>query len=315
MKTNFGFVRVAAAVPTVRVADCAYNVKQVKELITEAVEEGVEVICFPELTVTGYTCADLFFTKQLQQDALTALEQICDFTREKPIIALVGGPLKVDNNLFNCAFVMADGEVMGVVPKINLPNTAEFYEKRWFTSGRAIRLHDGKPRIPTVELWCGQVPFGVDLLFDTGNYTFGIEICEDLWSPLPPSTQLAIQGAELIFNLSSSNCVTGKHAYRRQMIEQQSARVHCAICILSARRLRLLSSQNLLYFKFCFSSSLAVFVYSLSSVAFAASFSVASIASLRPTNLAFVRRMRDSCARCFWLRSYASLFSSASKFS
>ena len=234
MKTNFGFVRVAAAVPTVRVADCAYNVKQVKELITEAVEEGVEVICFPELTVTGYTCADLFFTKQLQQDALTALEQICDFTREKPIIALVGGPLKVDNNLFNCAFVMADGEVMGVVPKINLPNTAEFYEKRWFTSGRAIRLHDGKPRIPTVELWCGQVPFGVDLLFDTGNYTFGIEICEDLWSPLPPSTQLAIQGAELIFNLSSSNCVTGKHAYRRQMIEQQSARVHCGYIYTSS---------------------------------------------------------------------------------
>ena len=234
MKTNFGFVRVAAAVPTMRVADCAYNVKQVKEQIVEAVEEGVEVICFPELTVTGYTCADLFFTRQLQQDALAALEQICEFTRGKSIIVLVGGPLKVDNNLFNCAFVMTDGEVVGVVPKINLPNTGEFYEKRWFTSGRSIRMHDGKPRIPTIELWCGQVPFGVDLLFATRNYTFGIEICEDLWSPLPPSTQLAIQGAELIFNLSSSNCVTGKHAYRRQMIEQQSARVHCGYIYTSS---------------------------------------------------------------------------------
>ena len=234
MKTNFGFVRVAAAVPMVRVADCAYNVKQVKDQITEAVEEGVEVICFPELTVTGYTCADLFFTRQLQQDALAALEQICEFTRGKSIIVLVGGPLKVDNNLFNCAFVMTDGEVVGVVPKINLPNTGEFYEKRWFTSGRSIRMHDGKPRIPTIELWCGQVPFGVDLLFATRNYTFGIEICEDLWSPLPPSTQLAIQGAELIFNLSSSNCVTGKHAYRRQMIEQQSARVHCGYIYTSS---------------------------------------------------------------------------------
>ncbi len=234
MKTNFGFVRVAAAVPTVRVADCAFNVKQVKEQIVEAVEEGVEVICFPELTVTGYTCADLFFTRQLQQDALAALEQICDFTRGKHIIVLVGAPLKVDNNLFNCSFVMTDGEVIGVVPKINLPNTGEFYEKRWFTSGRSIRMHDGKPRIPTIELWCGQVPFGVDLLFVTRNYTFGIEICEDLWSPLPPSTQLAVQGAELIFNLSSSNCVTGKHAYRRQMIEQQSARVHCGYIYTSS---------------------------------------------------------------------------------
>ena len=234
MKTNFGFVRVAASVPVVRVADCAFNVKQVKNQITEAVEEGVEIICFPELTVTGYTCADLFFTRQLQQDALAALEQVCDFTRGKSIIVLVGGPLKVDNNLFNCAFVMTDGEVIGVVPKINLPNTGEFYEKRWFTSGRSIRMHDGKPRIPTIELWCGQVPFGVDLLFATRNYTFGIEICEDLWSPLPPSTQLAIQGAELIFNLSSSNCVTGKHAYRRQMIEQQSARVHCGYIYTSS---------------------------------------------------------------------------------
>jgi len=234
MKTNFGFVRVAAAVPTMHVADCAYNVKQVKEQIIDALEEGVEVVCFPELTVTGYTCADLFFTQQLQYDALQALEQICQFTREKPIIVLVGAPLKVDNNLYNCAFVMTDGEVVGVVPKINLPNTGEFYEKRWFTSGRATREQDGTPRIPTVELWGGDVPFGTDLLFMTRDYCFGIEICEDLWSPLPPSTQLAIQGAELIFNLSSSNCVTGKHAYRRQMITQQSARVRCGYIYTSS---------------------------------------------------------------------------------
>ena len=234
MDTNFGFVRVAAAVPMLRVADCAFNVKQIKMQIADAVEEGVEVICFPELSVTGYTCADLFFTQQLQQDALRGLEQICEFTREKPIIVLVGGPLKVDNNLYNCAFVMTDGEVVGVVPKINLPNTGEFYEKRWFTSGRAVREHDGKARIPTIELWCGEVPFGTDIVFMAGGYSFGVELCEDLWSPLPPSTQLAIQGAELIFNLSSSNCVTGKHAYRRQMITQQSARVHCGYIYTSS---------------------------------------------------------------------------------
>ncbi len=237
MNTNFGFVRVAAAVPMLRVADCKYNAQQVKQQILEAVAEGVEVICFPELTLTGYTCADLFFTQQLQQDSLAALEDVCAFTREKPIIVLIGAPLQVDNNLFNCAFVMTDGEVLGVVPKINLPNTNEFYEKRWFTSGRlAIEYawNTVAPRIATIEIWSGDVPFGPDLLFSTRNYSFGIEICEDLWSPLPPSTQLAIQGAEIIFNLSSSNCIVGKHDFRRQMITQQSARVHCGYVYTSS---------------------------------------------------------------------------------
>jgi len=234
MNENFGFVRVAAAVPTCHVADVDANVREVKQQITEAIQEGVEVICFPELTMTGYTCADLFFTQQLQQNALLGLEQVCEYTRGKSIIVLVGAPLKVDNNLYNCAFVLTDGEVVGVVPKINLPNTGEFYEKRWFTSGRAVREANGSPRIPTVELWCGDVPFGTDLLFMTRGYCFGVEVCEDLWSPLPPSTQLAIQGAELIFNLSSSNCVTGKHEFRRQMITQQSARVHCGYVYASS---------------------------------------------------------------------------------
>ena len=229
--SDFGFVRVAAAVPALQVADCRQNAQEVKRQIAEAIEEGVEVICFPELTLTGYTCADLFFTQQLQQDALAALEDVRAYTREKPIVVLIGAPLQVDNNLFNCAFVMTDGEVLGVVPKINLPNTGEFYEKRWFTSGRAWqRSADAE----TIELWSGDVPFGTDLLFTTRHYCFGIEICEDLWSPLPPSTQLAIQGAELIFNLSSSNCLVGKNAYRRQMIMQQSARVHCGYVYTSS---------------------------------------------------------------------------------
>jgi NAD+ synthase (glutamine-hydrolysing) len=237
MDTNLGFVRVAAAVPTLRVADCKYNAEQIRLQIDEAIAEGVEVICFPELSITGYTCADLFFTQALQQSAMRELEALCDYTRGKAIIVLVGAPLKVDNDLFNCAFVMTDGEVMGVVPKVNLPNTGEFYEKRWFTSGRAAREFTPggiAPRIPKIEIWSGEVPFGTDLLFTTRNYTFGVEICEDLWSPLPPSTQLAIQGAELIFNLSSSNCVVGKHAFRRQMITQQSARVHCGYIYTSS---------------------------------------------------------------------------------
>lgn len=237
MNTNFGFVRVAAAVPTLRVADCRFNAEQIKLQIDEAITEGVEVICFPELSLTGYTCADLFFTQQLQQSSMRELEGICEYTRGKAIIVLVGAPLQVDNDLYNCAFVMTDGEVMGIVPKINLPNTGEFYEKRWFTGGRAVREYTPSgmiPRIPETEIWSGEVPFGIDLLFTTRNYTFGIEICEDLWSPLPPSTQLSIQGAELIFNLSSSNCLVGKHAFRRQMITQQSARVHCGYVYTSS---------------------------------------------------------------------------------
>ncbi len=237
MNNNFGFVRVAAAVPLMQVADCKFNVHCIKEQITEAVNEDVEVICFPELSTVGYTSADLFFTRRLQQNSLQALQEICAFTRGKNIIVLVGAPLQVDNNLYNCAFVMTDGDVIGVVPKVNLPNTGEFYEKRWFTSGRATMQQTGSglvPRIPTIEIWSGDVPFGPDLLFTTHNYCFGIEICEDLWSPLPPSTQLAIQGAEIIFNLSSSNCVTGKNAFRRQMITQQSARVHCGYVYTSS---------------------------------------------------------------------------------
>ncbi len=237
MTTSFGYVRVAAAVPHMRVADCQYNASEIKKQITEAVQEGVQVVCFPELSITGYTCADLFFTQQLQKDALSALEDVCTFTRDLPIIVLVGAPLKVDNNLYNCAFVITDGEVVGVVPKINLPNTGEFYEKRWFSSGRDVlenNVNSIRPRIPTIELWGNDVPFGIDLLFTTKDYSFGIELCEDLWSPLPASTQLAIQGAEIIFNLSSSNCVTGKHAFRQRMITQQSARVHCGYVYTSS---------------------------------------------------------------------------------
>ena len=224
--TNYGFVRVAAAVPLLTLADCQKNAQRIKQQIDEAVDEGVQVICFPELSTTGYTCGDLFFMQRLQKNALTALEDICKHTRGKSIIVIVGAPLQSDNNLYNCALVMTDGDVVGVVPKINLPNTGEFYEKRWFTSGRNC--------LKKIELWDGEVPFGPDLLFLTRDYSFGVELCEDLWSPLPPSTQLAIQGAELIFNLSSSNCVTGKHAFRRQMITQQSSRVHCGYIYTSS---------------------------------------------------------------------------------
>ncbi len=233
MNKNFGFVRVGAAVPKLQVADCKYNVSEIKQQIDLAVSEGVEIVCFPELSLTGYTCADLFFLQQLQQNALLGLQELCEYTREKPIVIIVGAPLKWDNNLYNCAFVMTDGDVIGVVPKLNLPNTGEFAEKRWFTPLQQPATNPQQPATK-IELWGNEVPFGSDLLFMMRDVCFGVELCEDLWSPLPPSTQLAIQGAEIIFNLSSSNCVVGKHNFRRQMITQQSARVHCGYVYTSS---------------------------------------------------------------------------------
>ncbi len=230
---NFGFIRVGAAVPQLQVADCEYNASEIKQQIDQALQEGVQIVCFPELSITGYTCADLFFLQQLQQNAMAALQDICEYTKDKPIVIIVGAPMKWDNNLYNCAFVMTDGDVIGVVPKLNLPNTAEFAEKRWFTPLQQPATNPQQPA-KTIELWCGDVPFGADLLFMMRDVCFGVELCEDLWSPLPPSTQLAIQGAEIIFNLSSSNCVVGKHDYRRQMIMQQSARVHCGYVYASS---------------------------------------------------------------------------------
>lgn len=223
---DLGYVRVGAAVPQVSVGDCPFNVSQIETQITQSVHEGAQVVCFPELSITGYTCEDLFFTQQLQHNTLDALQEICSFSKGKPIVVLVGAPLKVDNNLYNCAFVIHDGVLVGIVPKTNLPNTAEFSEKRWFCPGRT--------NITSVELFGKEIPFGTDMLFCVNDFCFGIEICEDLWSPLPPSTQLAIQGAEIIFNLSSSNCLVGKHVFRQQMITQQSARVHCGYVYTSS---------------------------------------------------------------------------------
>ncbi len=235
---NYGFVRVAAAVPRLKVADTAYNVSEICSLIDQAVEENVQIVSFPELCITGYTCGDLFFWQQLQQRSYQALEEICNYTKEKPIVVIVGAPLAWDNNLYNCAFVMTDGDVIGVVPKQNLPNTGEFYEKRWFSPWEELRIKtpnniNSKDGLK-VELWNGDVPFGTDLLFMMRQVCFGIELCEDLWSPLPPSTQLAIQGAEIIFNLSASNCIVRKHAFRREMLMQQSARVLCGYVYTSA---------------------------------------------------------------------------------
>ena len=214
---NYGFVKVASAIPRVKVADCKFNASQIEKEIIIADGKGVEIIVFPELCLTGYTCGDLFAHPLLLENAEMGLIQVLNNTRQLDIISILGMPVAMNGALLNAAVVIQKGKVLGVVPKTYLPNYKEFYEKRWFASAsdvseKAIRL-------------CGQVvPLGSSLLFDTVDTTFGIELCEDLWAPVPPSSKLALQGAEIIFNLSADNEGVGKHAYLRSLISQQSAR-------------------------------------------------------------------------------------------
>jgi len=219
METNFGFVRIAAAVPELKVSDILFNTEKIIELIHVAEENRAQVVCFPELCITGYTCADLFFQQQLQEEVLKALSEIQMATLSVSCAVIVGAPLRFRNRLFNTAVVLQKGRIIGIVPKTFLPNHGEFYEKRWFVSGKNLR---GQTIVCNEQ----EVPFGVDLIFFSPSFSFGIEICEDLWAPLPPSTELCMAGAEIIFNPSASNELIGKHEYRLQLIEQQSARCH-----------------------------------------------------------------------------------------
>lgn len=214
---NNGFVRLAAAIPELRVADCAFNIARITDLVLRAEAEKVQVVCFPELSITGYTCADLFYQHQLLSDAENALRDLQKLTFSISAVIIVGMPLRIQHQLFNVAVVVQNGRILGVVPKVNLPNNNEFYEKRWFTSVANVQTQ-------TVTLAGENIPFGTDLIFSNGEFSFGIELCEDLWVPIPPSSQLALHGAEVIFNLSASNELIGKHHYLRQLIEQQSAR-------------------------------------------------------------------------------------------
>lgn len=217
---NYGFVRVAAAVPKLRVANCEYNAANIIDAINKADEMDTQFIVFPELSITSYTCGDLFHQQVLLNQAVKQLENILEKTMQTEIIAIVGMPLLVDNQLFNCGVVIQKGGIIGVVPKTYIPGYKEFYEERWFAPG-------SKCLSSTVSLCGQQVPLGTDILFeavDNSRVCFGIEICEDLWVPVPPSSYQAIGGATILFNLSASNEIIGKHEYRKELVRQQSAR-------------------------------------------------------------------------------------------
>lgn len=222
-----GYIRVAAAIPEVKTANCEWNARQIIGLMEQAEQQQVEVLVFPELSVTAYTCADLFFQNELQEKALAGLQEILLSSCDLNVIAVVGMPLRVGQQLFNTAVVLQHGQMLAVVPKTHLPNHNEFYEKRWFAPATATPLKE-------IELLGQTVAFGTDILVKYGRVCMGVEICEDLWVPVPPSTQAALQGAGLLVNLSATNELAGKNAYLRQLIAQQSARTNAAYLYASA---------------------------------------------------------------------------------
>ena len=223
---KYGFVKVASAIPAVKVADCKFNAQQIETQIAIADGKGVQIIVFPELCITGYSCADLFGQTLLLEEAEIALMQIMNNTRQMDIISVVGMPLSVNNTLMDCAVALQKGKILGIVPKTYLPNHKESAESRWFAS--AIMHNETNIRL------CGQnVPFGPNLLFDTPETSFGIEMGEDLWAPVPPSSTLALKGAEIILNPSANTESIGKYNYLHSLIAQQSARCLCGYVLSS----------------------------------------------------------------------------------
>ena len=224
---RFGFLKVAAAVPHVRIADCDYNAQHITELIRKGADRGASIILFPELCITSYTCGDLIQQPALLHAAEQALGYILAQTRELPIVAIVGMPVTYGNALYNCAVVFAQGRIHGVVPKTYIPNYSEFYEARCFMSGEEIGL-------ATIRM-CGQdTDFGRNMLFNIGGVKFGVEICEDMWVPAAPSLHQAVDGAQILFNLSASPEVLGKHNYLLTLVKSQSARTQSAYIYCSA---------------------------------------------------------------------------------
>lgn len=222
-----GLVRVGAAVPSLALGNVKENMKRHLAMMREAKEKHVSIVTFPELSLTGYTCGDLFFQRRLLDDVTDALLALKDEMPEGTL-AVVGAPLEIEGALYNCAVVLHKGEIISAVPKTFLPNNGEFYEKRWFQSGDARR--DASVAIPKLKTdVCRQAIFETE-----DGVRFGIELCEDLWAPLPPSTMLSVEGAEIILNLSASNELLSKREYRQQLISQQSARCQCGYVYVSA---------------------------------------------------------------------------------
>lgn len=212
------FIKVGSACPITKVADVDFNLDEIKKCIEKAIEDQVKILVFPELSITSYSCADLFFQQRLLKKAEIAIENLCVFSEGRDILFTIGAPLEYDDILYNVAYLIFNGKILGIVPKSYLPNASEFYEKRWFSSG--LNITSRKVNLP----FQSDIPFGTNLIFRSGDISIGVEICEDLWVTIPPSSFLSLAGCNIICNLSSSNELVSKADYRRDLIKNQSAR-------------------------------------------------------------------------------------------
>ncbi len=240
MKEN-GFVRVGALVNKLSLGNAIENAKEISRQIKKAYEAGVEIIVTPELSLTGYTCGDMFLQDKLVKDSIIGLEYVLSETKSLNIISIIGMPISTNNALFNCGVVINRGKLLGIIPKTYIPNYKEFYECRWFSSSLNLDINE-------IELLGQKVPIGCDLLFQdrkNPNITFAIEICEDLWVVTPPSNDYAKSGATIIFNLSSSNELIGKHNYRKNLISSQSSKTISAYIYASSGMLE--STSDILF--------------------------------------------------------------------
>ena len=220
---KYGYITVASSVPSVKVADVDYNVKQIESHISMANEKGAEIVLFPELSVTGYTCQDLFAQQTLIERAEVAIAKLLDFSRNLDIISIVGAPVCIGNALYNCGIIIQHGTIKGIVAKKYLPNYNEFYEKRWFASSE-----DLADNVAVTYAGNDVLLSSHSQIFQTNDgVKFGVELCEDVWSPIPCSNDLAMAGADIIFNLSATDELIGKHNYLKSLLSQQSARLIC----------------------------------------------------------------------------------------
>lgn len=225
---SMNFLRVVAGVPEIKVGNPDYNKEKICQLWNEIEKVSPDLVVFPELTITGYSCGELFNQKILYKSALEALKEILTFSKNMSSILILGSYLNIHNKLYNCAFVIYKGEILAAIPKVHLPNKQEFYEKRWFVSGKDLNEN-------SFTLFNQTFPLGNIILTDSNSgFSFAVEICEDLWAPVPPSTFLYLKGAEIIFNLSASNAIVAKSDYRKTLVSQQSARFNGAYIYTSS---------------------------------------------------------------------------------
>lgn len=301
---NYGFVNVAAAIPSVRVADVKYNMSEVTTLLFKAEAEGVEVVVFPELSLTGYSCQDLFAQQTILVAAEEAMVQLLNDTQQLDVIGIVGAPVPYRNLLLNCGVVFQHGRILGIVPKTFLPNYNEFYEKRWFASSDDINT--------SVIHYAGNVntitPDPQLFVTDSG-VKFGVELCEDLWAPTPCSNTLALAGADIVFNLSASDELIGKHHYLLSLLSQQSARMLCGYvysgCGFGESTQDVVYGGNALIYEngTCLARSKR---FSLDAQLVVSSIDVERLRAERRKNTSFVMAQRGVEPRCFETDSVSS---------